>query len=97
MRLMHLGRARLGMVLPPYRPQLRLARDPGLLDLFEAYALAASALDELLQEYPVRIELIQEYQQICADLQADVVTLLTLTDERLWSSLEQSGQDQRPT
>lgn len=97
MRLMHLGRARLGMALPRYRPQLRLARDPGLLDLFEAYALAASALDELLHEYPLRIEVINEYQQICADLQADVVTLLTLTDERLWSSSERSEQDQSPT
>lgn len=97
MRLMHLGRSRLGMALPRYRPQLRQARDPALLDLFEAYALAAAALDELLREYPVRIELINEYQQICADLQADVVTLLTLVDERLWSSPEPSGQDQNPT
>lgn len=97
MRLMHLGRARLAMALPRYRPELRLARDPALLDLFEAYALAASALDDLLHEYPVRIELIKEYQQICADLQADAVTLLTLTDERLWSSSEQPGQDQSPT
>ncbi len=97
MRLMHLGRARLGMALPRYRPQLRLASEPCLLELFEAYALAASALDELLHEYPVRIELINEYQQICADLQADVVTMLTLTDERLWSSPAQSGQDQSPT
>ncbi|MBD9569911.1 hypothetical protein ACI2KT_31205 [Ensifer adhaerens] len=84
MRLMHLGRARLEMALPRHRPQLRLAKYPDLLDLFEAYALAASALDDLLQEYPARIQLITEYQQICADLQTEVVVLLTLTDERLF-------------
>ncbi|WP_234803973.1 hypothetical protein [Ensifer adhaerens] len=72
------------MALPRYRPQLRQARDPSLLDLFEAYALAASTLDELLQEYPARIELVTEYRQVCADLQAEVVVLLTLTDERLF-------------
>ncbi|MBD9596845.1 MULTISPECIES: hypothetical protein [unclassified Ensifer] len=84
MRLMHLGRARLEMALPRHRPQLCQARDPSLLDLFEAYALAASALDDLLQEYPTRIQLITEYQQICADLQTEVVVLRTLTDERLF-------------
>ncbi|WP_457579494.1 hypothetical protein [Ensifer adhaerens] len=85
MRLMHLGRARLGMALPRYRPQLRQAREPCLLDLFEAYALAATTLDDLMQEYPARVELISEYRQVCSDLQAEVVVLLTLTDERLFS------------
>ncbi len=85
MRLMHLGRARLGMALPRYRPQLRQAREPCLLDLFEAYALAAPTLDDLMQEYPARVELISEYRQVCSDLQAEVVVLLTLTDERLFS------------
>lgn len=84
MRLMHLGRARLEMALPRHRPQLRQAREPCLLDLFEAYALAASTLEDLRQEYPARVELINEYQKICADLQAEVVILLTLTDERLF-------------
>ena len=84
MRLMHLGRARLGMVLPRCRPQLRQAREPCLLDLFEAYALASSALEELLDEYPARIELITEYRDICADMQAEVVALLAVTDERLF-------------
>ncbi|WP_077967214.1 hypothetical protein [Ensifer adhaerens] len=84
MRLMHLGRARLGMALPRYRPQLRQARERCLLDLFEAYALASSTLEELQREYPARKELIAEYQQTCADMQAEVVALLTLTDERLF-------------
>jgi len=84
MRLMQLGRARLAMALPRHRPQLRQARERCLLDLFEAYALASSTLDELLREYAARIELIAEYQQICADMQAEVVALLTRTDERLF-------------
>jgi hypothetical protein len=81
---MHLGRARLAMVLPRYRPQLRQANERCLLDLFEAYALASSTLDELLHEYPPRIELITEYQQICGEMHVEVVALLAITDERLF-------------
>ena len=84
MRLMNSGRARLGMALPRYRPQLRQAKDPCLIDLFEAYALAWSTIEELLQEYPVRIELITEYRDICADMKAEAVAFLTITDERLF-------------
>ncbi|NRQ17520.1 hypothetical protein BHMPCIPO_04782 [Ensifer sesbaniae] len=76
MGLMHLGRARLAMALPRHRQQLRETRDQRLFDLFESYALASSKLDSLLREVPRREDLVDEYQQICLDLQADVVKFL---------------------
>ena len=82
MALMHLGRARLAMVLPRHRPQIREIRDQRLFDLFESYALASSKLDNLLREFPRQESLIGEYRQICLDLQADVVKLLAELDER---------------
>ena len=82
MGLMHLGRARLAMALPRHRPQLRSTKDQLLYDLFEAYALASTTLDNLRREIPRREELISEYQQICLDLQADAITLLALLEDR---------------
>ena len=76
MGLMHLGRARLAMALPRHRQQLRETRDQRHFDLFESYALASSKLDSLLREVPRREDLVDEYQQICLDLQADVVKFL---------------------
>jgi len=76
MGLMHLGRARLAMALPRHRAKLRETRDQGLLDLFESYALASSKLESLSREYPRRPDLISEYQEICHDLQAEVVAWL---------------------
>lgn len=46
------------------------------------YALASTTLDNLLREVPRREELISEYQQICLDLQAEVVALLALLDDQ---------------
>ncbi|MGO4619022.1 hypothetical protein AB4Z34_05270 [Ensifer sp. 2YAB10] len=82
MGLMHLGKARLAMALPRHRQQLRETRDQRLFDLFETYALASTKLDNLLQEVPRREDLISEYQQICLDLQAEVVELLVWLDDR---------------
>ncbi|WP_245281591.1 hypothetical protein [Ensifer sp. ZNC0028] len=47
-----------------------------MYDLFESYALAAQTLDNLLKEHPRRGELINEYQTLCLDMQAEVVALL---------------------
>ncbi|WP_104667087.1 hypothetical protein [Ensifer adhaerens] len=76
MALMHLGRARLAMALPRHREQLRSAKDNQLNDLFEDYALAARTLDILHREIPRQEERIQDFQQLCLDLQAEVVDLL---------------------
>ncbi|MBK5568624.1 hypothetical protein [Ensifer sp. SSB1] len=84
MALMHLGRARLAMVLPRHPKQLRETRDDSLFDLFEGYALASSKLDDLLREVPRQEDLLTEYQETCADLQVEVVALLTLLNERVF-------------
>lgn len=76
MSLVKLGRARLSLVLPRHREQLRAARNPALYDLFESYALAAQTLDNLLSEHPRREGLVNEYQALCLDMQAEVVSLL---------------------
>lgn len=76
MSLVKLGRARLSLVLPYHREQLRAARNPTLYDLFESYALAAQTLDRLLTEHRRREELINEYQALCLDMQAEVIALL---------------------
>ncbi|KRD56466.1 hypothetical protein [Ensifer sp. Root278] len=76
MSLVKLGGARLSLVLPHHREQLRSARNPTLYDLFESYALAAQTVDNLLKEHPRREELINEYQALCLDMQAEVVSLL---------------------
>ncbi len=76
MSLIKLGRARLCLALPRHREQLRSTKTPVLYDLYESYALAAQTVDRLSLEHPRRQELIQEYQDICLDLQAEVVALL---------------------
>lgn len=45
-------------------------------DLFEAYALAAGAIENLRNEYPPREELLREYQNLCLDMQAEVIAFL---------------------
>ncbi|WP_457584786.1 hypothetical protein [Ensifer canadensis] len=51
-------------------------------DLFECYAMASTALDKLLREIPRREALIEEYDEVCRDLQIDVVELLSLLEKR---------------
>jgi hypothetical protein len=74
------------MALPRHRRQLRETRDQHLFDVFETYALTSSHLEKLLREVPRREEQIAEYHQICLDLQAEVVALLSLLNGRLCSS-----------
>nr|WP_225168774.1 hypothetical protein [Ensifer sp. IC4062] len=45
-------------------------------DLFEAYALAEGAIESLRNEYPLREELLREYQNLCLDMQAEVIAFL---------------------
>jgi hypothetical protein len=82
MSLLKLGRARLGMALPRHRGWLLTTKDPRLDDLFECYALASTALDNLQRELPRREALIEEYEEVCGNLQADVVELLPLLEAR---------------
>ncbi|MGF6178552.1 hypothetical protein [Ensifer sp. 4252] len=82
MSLLKLGRARLGMAPPRHRGGLLATKDQRLDDLFECYALASTTLDNLQRELPRREALIEEYQEICRNLQADVVELLPLLEAR---------------
>jgi hypothetical protein len=84
MSLLKLGRARLGMVLPRHRRSLLTTKDQRLDDLFECYALASTMLDTLQRELPRRQVLIEEYEEICRELQVEVVELLPLLEKR-WS------------
>lgn len=63
------------MALPQYRRQLLSVKSRELDDLFEAYALAAGALEKLMQ-VPAQPELSAEYQTICEGIQAAVLRLL---------------------
>lgn len=82
MGLMHLGRARLALALPRHRAKLQETRDQDVFDLFESYALASSKLESLLRELPRRQDLVNEYQEICLDLQAEVLVLLNRAPHR---------------
>lgn len=82
MSLLKLGRARLGMALPRHRQWLLATKDQRLDDLFECYALASTTLDNLLHECPRREALIDEYEEVCRDLQVDAIELLALLEKR---------------
>lgn len=82
MNLLRLGRAQLAMALPHQRARLLAAKDQRLDDLFECYALASTTLDKLLHEVPLREALIEEYEEVCRELRVDVVTLVSLLEER---------------
>ncbi|WP_234818580.1 hypothetical protein [Sinorhizobium fredii] len=53
----------MAMALPQCRKQLLSAKSRELDDLFEAYALAAEALEKLSMEVPQRPELLAEYRE----------------------------------
>lgn len=82
MSLLKLGRARLGMALPRHRGCLLATKDQRLDDLFECYALASTTLDKLLREIPRREALIDEYEEVCRDLQVEAVEMLALLEKR---------------
>ncbi|WP_234804201.1 hypothetical protein [Ensifer adhaerens] len=72
------------MALPRHRERLRSVKDHGLYNLFEKYALAAKTLDALQREAPRREEQIHDFQQLCLDLQAEVVAVLDRPHEESW-------------
>lgn len=87
MSLMQLGRARLAIALPRHRRALCSAKDDLMLDLFESYALASTTLDTVMREVPSRPELVSEYQQICVELQSEVIKTLSFLESRARGSL----------
>ena len=74
----------MAMALPHHRERLRSVKDHGLYDLFEKYALAAKTLDALQREAPRREERIHDFEQLCLELQAEVVAVLDRLHEESW-------------
>jgi hypothetical protein len=74
--LAKIGRARVALALPRRREQLR-ALEGGQYDLlFDTYALAAMRVDELLMNESPEQDLVNEYREICLDIQEDITLLL---------------------
>ena len=74
--LAKIGRARVALALPRQREQLRALEGEQYDLLFETYALAAMRVDELLMnQYPEQ-DLVNEYREICLDIQEDITLLL---------------------
>ncbi|PDT50823.1 MULTISPECIES: hypothetical protein [Sinorhizobium] len=80
MSLVRVGRARLAMALPQCRKQLLSVKSRELDDLFEAYALAAEALERFALEEPQQADLTAEYRDICAGIETEVLQLLGQRD-----------------
>ncbi|WDZ81781.1 hypothetical protein PWG15_33220 (plasmid) [Ensifer adhaerens] len=74
--LAKMGRARVALVLPRQREQLRALEAEQYDLLFETYALAAMRVDELLRNQFPEQDLVNEYREICRDLQEDIALLL---------------------
>lgn len=74
--LAKIGRARVALALPRQREQLRSLEGEQYDLLSETYALAAMRVDELLMnQYPEQ-DLVNEYREICLDIQEDITLLL---------------------
>lgn len=67
------GRARLMLRLPAFREILQTSNDSDLLDLFELYQAAATALERFRHssEEP-ELHLVVEYEDLCRSLEGDV-------------------------
>ncbi len=76
MSLVRNGRARLALALPRHRDLLRHIRSRELDGLFEAYAVAAEAIERHRRETPYPEEAVLKYEALCLDIQAEVLALL---------------------
>lgn len=74
--LAKIGRARVALALPRQREQLRSLEGEQYDLLFETYALAAMRVDELLMNQSPEQDLVNEYREICLDIQEDITLLL---------------------
>ncbi|MBD9638556.1 hypothetical protein IB277_19825 [Ensifer sp. ENS07] len=74
--LAKIGRARVALALPRQREQLRALEAEQFDLLFETYALAAMRVDELLRKRSPEQDLVDEYREICLDIQEDIALLL---------------------
>lgn len=71
------GRKRLSLRLPALRPHLKEVRASLIDELFEAYDLAATTLENLRSDPNSPVDLIEEYEVVCNELEADISRLCT--------------------
>ncbi|QFY59357.1 hypothetical protein FZ934_02230 [Rhizobium grahamii] len=71
------GRRKLMLRLPDIRHILgNIASEP-LGEMFEAYDLAVDALDRFRVQTPQELRLITEYEQLCEEIEQEVVVYCT--------------------
>ncbi|MBX5222252.1 hypothetical protein HJC02_15515 [Rhizobium sp. NLR4a] len=71
------GRRKLMLRLPDVRHRLADVTSETLGEMFEAYDLAVDALDRFRNERPREDTLITEYEQLCREIEQEVVAYCT--------------------
>ncbi|MCA1368060.1 hypothetical protein I6F15_11670 [Bradyrhizobium sp. BRP14] len=70
------GRARLRLALPHHRDLVVSNHSLAFRSLCTAYEVAALTVEDLRKEIPRREELLEEYEKLCRDIEADAVAML---------------------
>lgn len=71
------GRRKLMLRLPDIRHLLAGITSETLGELFEAYDLAVDALDRFRTQSPREDKLVQEYEELCLEIEQEVVVYCT--------------------
>lgn len=71
------GRRKLMLRLPDIRHLLANITGETLGEMFEAYDLAVDALDRFRTQSPREDKLIKEYEQLCREIEQEVVVYCT--------------------
>ncbi|WP_426240119.1 hypothetical protein [Pararhizobium sp. DWP1-1-3] len=74
MNFVQIGKKRLRLKMPHLRSKICSGDLAKLEDLFEAYGLAVLALDGFRLSPVLDLDLIQEYERTCAEIEKDVDT-----------------------
>ncbi|MGV4791785.1 hypothetical protein [Rhizobium sp. F40D2] len=67
------GRRKLMLRLPELRHALADRYSEALGEIFEAYDLASNALDRFQRQHPRQQTLINEYEQVCREIEQEVM------------------------
>lgn len=65
------GRRKLMLRLPEFRRALAGQASEELGEIFEAYDLASNALDRFRRQHPRQQTLINEYEQVCREIEEE--------------------------
>ena len=66
------GRAKLMLKLPALRTQIQHLVGDTIVELFESYDLATSALDRYRKQKPTNLNIVAEYDEICDEIEEEV-------------------------